>query len=44
MYKLTENEFKEWDSYSHITGGLNKCVKVGEQTEILQGEWGQHIE
>jgi hypothetical protein len=44
MYKLTENEFKEWDSYSHISGGLNKCMKVGEQAEILQAEWGQHLE
>ena len=44
LYKLTENEFKEWDSYSHISGGLDKCTKVGKQAEILHGEWGQHLE
>jgi hypothetical protein len=44
VYKLTEKEFKEWDSYSHIFGGLNKCTKVGEKAKILQAEWGQHLE
>ena len=44
LYKLTENEFKQWDSYSHISGGLDRCAKVGQQTNILQGEWGQHLE
>ena len=43
MYKLSEDEFKEWDSYSHITLGLDKCAKIGEKSEILKGEWGQHL-
>ena len=44
MYKITEKEFKEWNSYSHITGGLDNCTKIGDQTEILQCECCQHLE
>ncbi|MBN1383512.1 MAG: hypothetical protein JW983_01350, partial [Elusimicrobia bacterium] len=44
MYKLTDQEFKEWDKYSHITGSLANCKQVGENSDILESEWGQHLE
>ena len=41
MYKLSVDEFKEWDSFSHITNGLDNCVKIGEKSEILKRDWRQ---
>ena len=45
IYELTEEELKEWDNYSHFSGGLsNGSANVGEESRILTGEWGQHNE
>ena len=44
MYRLTEKEYEEWEKYSHISGSLDNCAKVGKETNFLQAEWGQHLE
>ena len=43
IYKLSEEELKVWDNYSHFSGGLHdKSANIGEKTGILTGEWGEH--
>lgn len=45
IYKLSEDELKTWDDYSHFSGELSdKSGNVGEETQVLTGEWGEHCE